>query len=115
MKEHDEEALFPMPARSEQALRAAVERLDPTEAVRFERDFHAAWETALLEDSTVPMQTFLYRWGVFVALHRIPSRSARLRELERAVGSAASLEEARTAGKEIEELLEVAAREAASA
>ncbi|MEU2789064.1 hypothetical protein [Streptomyces sp. NPDC007100] len=114
MKEQDE-ALFPMPARSAEPLRAAVQRLDPAEAVRFEQEFHAAWETALLEDSTVPMKTFLYRWGVFVALHRIPSRSARLRELEREVGSASSLEEARIAGKEIEELLEVAAREAASA
>lgn len=109
-----DEPLFPMPPMSEAPLRAAVRRLDPAEAVRFEQEFHVAWEEALLSDSTVPMHTFLQRWAVYVALHRIPARSARVHELERAVGSAETLEEARTAADEMGKLLTVAAAEAAA-
>ncbi|MBZ4319700.1 hypothetical protein JNW98_10010 [Streptomyces sp. SCA2-4] len=102
-----------MPPLTEAALRVAVARVDLSAAVRFEQEFHAAWQEAVQTDSTVPMHTFLHRWGVFVALRRIPSRAARLDELERAVGRAPTLEEARAASTEIAALLDMAAREAA--
>ncbi|MFI0742215.1 hypothetical protein ACH4PU_29710 [Streptomyces sp. NPDC021100] len=107
-----DEPLFPMPPLTEAALRVAVTRVDLSAAVRFEQEFHAAWQEAVQTDSTVPMHTFLHRWGVFVALRRIPTRAARLDELERAVGRAATLEEARAASSEIAALLDEAAREA---
>lgn len=110
-----DEPLFPMPPVSEAPLRAAVKRLDPVEAVRFEQEFHAAWEEALLSDSTVPMHTFLQRWAVFVALRRLPARAARLRELERTVGSSESAAERRAAAIEISGMLDEAAAEVAAA
>ncbi|MFV8132134.1 DUF6247 family protein [Streptomyces syringium] len=102
-----------MPPVSEAALRAAVMRLDPASGVEFDREFHAAWEQALQQDSTVPMHTFLRRWAVFVSLHRFPGRSARVRELERLVGAASSLEEARAAANEVGRLLAAAESEIA--
>ncbi|GDY45240.1 hypothetical protein SANT12839_061220 [Streptomyces antimycoticus] len=59
---HDE-PLFPMPPLTEQALRVAVRSLDLSAAVRFEEEFHSAWQEAVQTDSTVPMHTFLHRWG----------------------------------------------------
>lgn len=111
---HDE-PLFPMPPVSEAPLRTAVRRLDPAAAVRYEWEFHAAWEEALLTDSTVPMHTFLHRWAVFVALRRIPARAARLDELERTVGAAETRDEARAAAAEIAGLLDQAAADVAAA
>jgi hypothetical protein len=112
---HGDEPLFPMPPVSEAPLRAAVRRLDPAEAVRFEREFHTAWEEALLSDSTVPMHTFLHRWAIFVSLRRLPARAARLRELERAVGRAETKAAARVAAAEISAMLDEAAAEVSAA
>lgn len=108
---HHDQPLFPMPPVTEAALRAAVQRLNPAEAVRFEQEFHVAWEQAVQTDSTVPMHTFLQRWAVFVSLHRYRARSARLRELERAVGSAETQDDARAAASEIHYLLKAATDE----
>ncbi|MFI9718242.1 hypothetical protein ACIHFE_01090 [Streptomyces sp. NPDC052396] len=102
-----------MPLRTEAALRVAVTRLDPSAAVRFEREFHAARQEAVRTDSTVPIQTFRYRWAVFVALRRPPARAARLAELEAAVAEAATHEAARAASSEIAALLDEATREVA--
>ncbi|MBV9023520.1 MAG: hypothetical protein JO362_06935 [Streptomycetaceae bacterium] len=103
--------LFPMPPLAEAALRAAVKRIDLAEAVRFEQEFRDAWQEAVQTDSTIPMRTFLFRWAVFVSLHRYPARSARFRELERAVGSAESQDEARAAASEVHYLLKAATDE----
>jgi hypothetical protein len=111
---HSDEPLFPMPPVTEEALRVAVRRIDLAEAVRFDREFHHAWQEAAQTDSTVPMHTFLRRWAVFVALRRYPARAARLRELERIVGSAESMDEIRAAGAEIGRLLEAASTEVAA-
>lgn len=105
--------LFPMPPVTEQSLRVAVMSIEPAAAVRFENEFHSAWEEAVQKDSTVPMHTFLHRWAVFVALHRFPERSARLASLERKVAQA-SLTEAREAAIEAAALLDEAAREVLS-
>jgi len=99
-----------MPPLTEQALRVAVMSLDPAAAVRFENEFHAAWQEAVQTDCTVPMHTFLHRWGVFVALRRYPERAARLAELERTVGQASDAAEAREAATEVAALLDEAAR-----
>lgn len=112
--EHSTEPLFPMPPITEASLRVAVRRLDLTEAVTFEQEFHAAWEEAAQTDSTIPMRRFLRRWAIFVALHRVPARSARVHELERVVGSAETAEESRAAADEISLLLADASAEVAN-
>jgi hypothetical protein len=86
-----------MPPLTEQAPRTAVGTLDLAAAVRFEAEFHEVWQEAVQRDSTVPLHTFLYRWGVFVALHRFPRRAARLDAPEREVAAAGTAGEARTA------------------
>ncbi|MET8180492.1 hypothetical protein [Streptomyces sp. NPDC005336] len=111
--QHDE-PVFPMPPLTEQALRVAVRSLDLSASVRFEEEFHSAWQEAVQTDSTVPMHTFLHRWGVFVALRRYPDRARRLHELERAVAEAHNIEEARHASAEIGHLLDAARREVAA-
>lgn len=105
-----DEPLFPMPPVTEQSLRVAVMSIEAAAAVRFENEFHSAWEEALLMDSTVPMHTFLHCWAVFVALHRHPERSARLAELGREVAQSGRTE-ARAAAIEAAKLLDEAARE----
>lgn len=105
------EPLIPMPELTEQTLRTAVSTLDLAAAVRFEAEFHAAWQEAVQMDSTVPMHTFLHRWGVFVALRRFPRRAARLDELEREATRAETIESARAAAAGITELLDEARRE----
>ncbi|WP_150255971.1 hypothetical protein [Nocardiopsis deserti] len=106
----DEEPLFPMPPLTEQALRVAVSRLDLAASVRFDSEFHQVWQEAVQTDSTVPMHTFLFRWGVFVELRRYPRRAERLLELERAVSEADSADEARIAAGEISQMLGEATR-----
>lgn len=79
--------------------------------MRFQTEFHEAWQETVQMDSTVPMHIFLHRWGVFVALRRYPRRAARLDVLEREVAGAASIEEARVASAELADLLDEARRE----
>ncbi|WP_245687581.1 hypothetical protein [Streptacidiphilus griseoplanus] len=110
----EHEALFPMPPLTEGALRVAVATIDLAEAVRFEREFHGAWQEAVQTDSTVPMHTFLHRWGVFVALRRYPARAARLRQLEEAVARSTDRAEVQRASVAISTLLAEASREVAA-
>jgi hypothetical protein len=108
-----DEPLIPMPPLTERALRVAVRTLDLAAAVRFEEEFRTVRQEAVQTDSTVPMHTFLHRWGVFVALRRFPSRAARLDQLERAVAQAETIDAARAASGEIGALLDAARREPA--
>ncbi|GAB2807461.1 hypothetical protein [Streptomyces daliensis] len=103
-----DEAIFEMPPSTEAALRIAVKRLDLVAAAEFEQEFRAAWQEAVQTDSTVPMHTFLHRWGVWVEMHRFPARAAHLHELEAAVDRAPSTEEARRAAEQVGKLLAVA-------
>lgn len=105
-------AVMPMPPITEAALRVAVRRLNLAEAVTYEEEFHAAWEEAVQTDSTMPMRSFLHRWAVWVAVHRHPDRSARMRELEQGMAAAESRDEAREIATRIGQLLDAAASEA---
>jgi hypothetical protein len=97
-----------MPPRTEAALRIAVRRLDPVEAVKLDQEFRDVWQEAVQTDSTVPMRMFLYKWAVWVELHRYPARSAALRELERAFQETETREDMRRVGHEISEMLKTA-------
>lgn len=105
------EPLFAMPPATERALRAAVTRLDPTEAIRFENEFRAARQEAARLDDTVPMHIFLYRWAVFVELRRHPDRARRLHDLEKAVAESDDSAAARQAAAKIADLLDAARRD----
>ncbi|MBB5936710.1 hypothetical protein [Streptomyces zagrosensis] len=109
-----DEPLLPMPPLTEQALRVAVRTIDLSASIRFEAEFHDAWQEAVQTDSTVPMHTFLHRWVVFEALRRFPRRAQRLDALEHAVTDADNLEDARRASAEIGALLDEAHREVAA-
>jgi hypothetical protein len=113
MEPGDEPPLIPMPPLTEAALRVAVAALDLAASVRYEEEFHAAWQEAVQTDSTVPMHTFLQRWGVFVALRRHPARAVRLSELEHAAGRATDRAELRAIAEEIGSLVDLARREVA--
>ena len=108
------EPRFPMPARTEMPLRVAVRSLDLVAAIRYEDEFHAAWQEAVQTDSTIPLHTFLYRWAVFVELRRYPARAARLAELERTMARAEDAAGAREAASEIAALLDEAVWEITS-
>jgi hypothetical protein len=108
----ESDALFPQPPRTEAALRIAVKRISPAEGVRFEQEFREVWQEAVQTDSTMPMQTFLLKWSHWVALHRYPAWSTRLRELEGAFQEAESDDDIRKIGGEIARLLDAAEAEA---
>ncbi|MFF8815269.1 hypothetical protein [Streptomyces pactum] len=105
--------LFPMPPLTEDGLAAAIRRIDPAAAARFEEEVHDAWRRAAREDSVSPVRDLLHRWAVFVALRRLPRRAARLRELERIAAGAKSPEAVRGATAEIRDLVRAARREVA--
>lgn len=80
-----DEPLIPMPPRTPEALRAAVERLTPSHMQTFARDLVEVATSAQETQSLAPLRGFVHRWGVFVAIQRYPSRAARLRHLEEVV------------------------------
>lgn len=100
-----------MPPITEAGLRAAVKRIDLAAAYQFEQEFRDTWQEAVQTGSVVPMRTFLRKWAEYVALHRYPARSARLRELERAFQEADSDAEIHKVGEEIARLLAAAGAE----
>lgn len=57
------------------------------------------------------MKNFLQWWGEFVAMHRVPARAARLRELEQMVKSTTDRAVLDAALDEIREITEGARRE----
>jgi hypothetical protein len=111
MEQGNTEPIFGQPATTEAALRVAVTRLNPREAVLFEQEFRAAWEEAIQTESVVPMHVFLHRWAVWVCVERYPAKAERWHELERIVGSSEDVKERRAAAAELADLLTWAQRE----
>lgn len=109
--ERSDAPLFPQPPKTEAALRVAVRRISPAEAVKFDQEFREVWQEAVQTDSVMPMRTFLEKWAVWVALHRYPARAERLRELERAFQETRTKEDMRKVGHEVSNLLKTAAAE----
>ncbi|MFD8567962.1 hypothetical protein [Streptomyces sp. NPDC059639] len=86
------DALIPRPAVTVEALRAAVDRLDPEQTVVFDRELS---EVNSPTSSALPVRTFLTRWALWVERYRVPATAARIRELEVAMGAAKTDVEAR--------------------
>ena len=96
------EALVPRPAVTVEALRAAVDRLDPEQTTLFDREFSEVNSTA---SAAYPVRTFLFRWALWVERYRVPATAARIHELELAMGAAQTDEEARAVASEMSDLL----------
>ncbi|ASU83943.1 hypothetical protein CDO52_15170 [Nocardiopsis gilva YIM 90087] len=90
-----EGAIIAQPAPTPEALRAAVETLDPDRLGEFLTDLVEAKARGGIR----PMMVFYHRWSAFAALHRFPDR------LETLHGLQAKAATDRTAYAEISQLL----------
>jgi hypothetical protein len=108
-----DEPLLPMPDKNPAALRVAVTRLDPANALP---QFDKHWEEATRETrdsfTLTPCRAFLEQWFTWVAVHRLPVVAARLAECERIVATSDDRAERRAAAAEISRIL-AAAQESA--
>ncbi|MGI5197613.1 hypothetical protein ACQEVY_28955 [Streptomyces sp. CA-288835] len=109
---HHDGPIIPMPPLTRDALREAVKRVSLVDLPQFDLEAGRAFDQASQTGSTAPLQLFLKRWGVFVAIERDPSRAARLHEAER-VSQDETVDEAafRVAMAEINRILREAERE----
>lgn len=83
--------LIPRPEMMAEAMRAAVEVLDPQQLAEFDADKVRGWPT------------FLPAWSLWVERNRFPVVQERIRELEVAMGEDHTLE----GGREIAEKMSV--------
>lgn len=109
---HHEGPIIPMPPLTRDALREAVKRVSLVNLPQFDLEAGRAFDQASQTESTAPLRLFLRRWGVFVAIERVPARAARLREAERtSQDSSVSEAEFRSAMVEVNRILREAERE----
>ena len=80
---------------------------------RFEAEWTAATAQARDEYSVMPVQHFVEKWWLWVAVHRWPELAVQLRECERRAAVADDLADARAVSAEIGQILRVAADAAA--
>lgn len=99
------EPVIPRPDVTVEALRAAVERLEPEQTAKFDEEF-AEFEKAAASGVGNPMRTFLRSWSFWVELYRVPATAARIHELELELARAGSGEEARMAATRMSVLLD---------
>ncbi|MDI2127252.1 hypothetical protein [Yinghuangia seranimata] len=103
--------IIPQPPMDADALRVAVARLTPEDSALFEQKYREAWNAAYRTSSTQPMRAFLVDWSIRVAVHRIPERARRWRDLEYLSMAAPNREASRAASAALGELLRAAERE----
>ncbi|MGW6016143.1 hypothetical protein [Streptomyces sp. NPDC055210] len=99
------EPLIPRPAVTVEALRAAVERLDPEQTAKFDSELTAFAAEAERTGNPQSMPTFLRTWAVWVERYRVPATATRIHELEIAMGAARTDEEARAVATDMSKLL----------
>ncbi|MGI5402706.1 hypothetical protein ACQEVG_25305 [Streptomyces sp. CA-135486] len=80
---HHDGPVIPTPPLTRGALREAVKCVSLVDLPQFDLEAGRAFDEASQTGSTAPLQLFLRRWGVFVAVKRFPTRAARLHEAER--------------------------------
>lgn len=68
---HHEGPIIPMPPLTRDALREAVKRVSLVNLPQFDLEAGRAFDQASQTGSTAPLQLFLRRWGVFVAIERV--------------------------------------------
>ncbi|WP_037600753.1 hypothetical protein [Streptacidiphilus rugosus] len=105
--------LIPLPALVPNQLREAVMRLAPGRMTEFQADLDQASSWAVEQSSIAPLRVFGLKWGMVVAIERIPSRAARFHALEARTGVVDTREEARAVNAELRAILDEAEREIA--
>ena len=101
--------LIPMPEKTPAALRVAVTRLDPQDALpQFDRHWAEATREARDTYTLTPCRAFLEHWFTWVAVQRLPALAARITECERTVAQSTDRDERRSASAEIASLLAIA-------
>ncbi|MFC4470763.1 hypothetical protein ACFPH6_40785 [Streptomyces xiangluensis] len=109
---HHDGPIIPLPPLTRHALREAVKRVSLVDLPQFDLEAGRAFGQASQTGSTAPLQPFLKRWGVFVAIERDPARAARLHEAERIARDETAGEAAfRAAMAEVNTILREAERE----
>ena len=103
---YDGDPLIPMPDKTPAALRVAVTRLDPANALpQFDKHWEEATREARDSFTLTPCRAFLEHWFVWVAVHRLPAVAARLTECERIVAASDDRADRRAAAAEISRIL----------
>ncbi|KPI01327.1 hypothetical protein OK074_0580 [Actinobacteria bacterium OK074] len=106
---HEGGPLIPVPEKTPAALRVAVTRLDPAEALpRFDRHWEEATREARDTFTLTSCRAFLEHWFTWVAVHRLPDVAARLDTCERIVAESSDRAERRAASAEIGRILATA-------
>ncbi|TQF05684.1 hypothetical protein E6W39_29995 [Kitasatospora acidiphila] len=100
-----DEPLIPMPPLTFPGLQKAVATLVPSRLPELFEDMRQTFIWAEEQESISPIRLFHLRWGMVIAIERIPSRAHRFRECEHRVANAGTREEARAASIEIGRIL----------
>lgn len=87
-----------------EALREAVDRLDPEQTAKFDKEFSEV--EAAAGGFGNPLRSFLRSWSFWVELYRVPATAARIHELELELAEARSGEESRMAATRMSVLLD---------
>jgi hypothetical protein len=96
---HDE-PIISMPELTLPALRAAVATISPSDLPVFKRERDEVFMHAAIEGAA-PVQMFLRRWAVFVAIERRPDVSARFHAAERVIRESLDAQRWQTAAEEV--------------
>lgn len=103
---HGGDPLIPVPEKSPAALRVAVSRLDPVNALpRFDRHWEEVTREARDTFTLTPCRAFLEHWFTWAAVQRLPDAAARLGECERITAESPDRAERRAASAEIGRIL----------
>ncbi|MGC9542536.1 DUF6247 family protein [Streptomyces sp. UG1] len=95
-----------MPEKTPAALRIAVARLDPANALpRFDQHWEDATREARDLFTLTPCRAFLEHWWTWVAVQRTPGAAARVAECERIVADSPDRSERRAASAEISRII----------
>ncbi|WP_327066533.1 hypothetical protein [Kitasatospora sp. NBC_01302] len=108
---HSDEPRIPMPPLEYPALRKAVAVLVPSRLPELFEDMQQAFTWASERDSLAPVHLFHRKWGVIVAIERVPARAERFHSCERLVAQSEDPAERRAAALELAALLAEADQE----
>ncbi|MER7815513.1 hypothetical protein [Streptomyces sp. NPDC096153] len=87
--------LIPRPARTPEALRAALAAIAPERLPEMDADQRRAVAAAIEQSSIKPLQLFMIAWAANIESERFPEAARELRRAEYMANAAETLEESR--------------------
>ncbi|MFC9057934.1 hypothetical protein ACFTXB_07730 [Streptomyces sp. NPDC057074] len=87
--------LIPRPARTPEALRAALAAIAPERLPEMDADQRKAVAAAIEQSSIKPLQLFMIAWAANIEIERFPEAARELRRAEYMANAAETLEESR--------------------